>query len=169
MYRLVQFPQQNAQTTTFLWFHFWVKWIKMYQTIDFTYEKYPGKCFNMLSVFPVNEFWYFCPWFFCLKSCSKKYATLSNNCVNKGGFICVDTRTLIWNWYQMKIYFGWKVSQSNVSESQNSSFHLTSSRLMWRPLHLRRDEDLSCLLNPLMCGIQKCSTYKNYCFKADLD
>ena len=143
----------------------------MYQTIYFTYQKYPCECFNMLSVFQINKSWFFCPWFFCL---FKKEAIQKNilpyTCVNKNGFICVDTRKLIWNWYQMKIYFDWKVSQSNVSKSQNSSFHLTSSPLMWRSLHLRCDEHLSCLLNPLMSGIQKCSPYKNYfCFKTDLD
>ena len=116
----------------------------------------------MLSVFQINESWFFCPWFFCLKSYSKKYTALTNTCVNKDGFVCVDTRILLWNWYQKKIYFDWKVSQSNVSKGQNSSFHLTSGPLMWRPLHLRWDEDLSCLLNPLMSGIQKCSTYKNW-------
>ena len=41
----------------------------------------------------------------------------------------------------------------------------------WRPLPLRQDKDLSCLLNPLMSGIQKGSTYKNYffCLKTELD
>ena len=27
LHRVVQFPQQHAQTTTFSWFHFWAKWI----------------------------------------------------------------------------------------------------------------------------------------------
>ena len=27
LYRLVQFPRENAYTTTFSWFHFWAKWI----------------------------------------------------------------------------------------------------------------------------------------------
>ena len=76
--------------------------------------------------------------------------------------IFVDTRRFIWNQSWMRISFDWKVSQSNVSKSQNRFFHSTSSPQAWSPLRLGRYKDMSCLLNPLMPGFQKCNFYKNY-------
>ena len=71
---------------------------------------------------------------------------------------------------------GWKFILTGKWANQmsqkikSSSFHSTTSPLTWRPLHPRRDKDLSCLLNSLMFGIQKCGSYKNYFrFKTDLD
>ena len=58
-----------------------------------------------------------------------------------------------------KIFCDWKVSQSNMSKSQNGSFHSTSSPPMWWPLRLRRDKDLSTTWNAAienkMVGVQK--------------
>ena len=103
-------------------------------------------------------------------------------CKQKWFYLC--EQTLEWHMFELVISSmcllilggwygtgdGWKVSQPNESKSQSSSFHLTSSPLMWRPLHPRQDKDLSCLLNPLMSDVQKCSTQQNYFhFKTDLD
>ena len=125
-------------------------------------------------MFQINDSWFFCLWFFfqnyiaiintkerSFYLCEK---TLECTCWNWWlvAYVCVDTRNLIRNWWWMKIYFYWKVSQSNVSKSQNSCFQSTSSLQTWWPLRLRRGKGLSCLLNLLLSGIKKFSTYKNY-------
>ena len=80
LYRLIQFSQQRAQTTTFSWFYFWAKWIIFQYLVYFSDGKNkpikrtkqfisPIKnpranvLFNVLSMFQISKSWFFCLWF----------------------------------------------------------------------------------------------------------